>query len=114
METADALTDEQREALELEREQARLKTRDGQAQEFRDGLMQALTALNHEIAGQGAQPRIDAVIQALTMLQAEFVAMEPNRNRRRMIEAEIAHNLRRLVTLRMSTGSKPAKPLEVN
>lgn len=104
------LTEAEQRQLEL----AELASRDGQAREYRDALMQALTAVNAEVTAQGVQPRVDAVIQALTMLQAEFVAMYPSRGDRRKVRAEIESNLTRLVALRTSTGAKPAKPLETH
>jgi hypothetical protein len=73
--------------------------------------MQALNAMNLELAGAGVKPRILSVIQALTMLQAEFVAMLPHRNERRMRMLEIEQNLKRLVALKTSVGVKPAAEL---
>lgn len=102
---------QQREDRERAAERAELASREGQAKLFRETIKQALNATNLEIAGQGAQPRIDSVIQSLTMLQAEFVAMEPQRNTRRMRIAEISHNLKQLVSLHAGMGQKPAKPL---
>lgn len=104
-------TPEQIEAAEREQEKARLATRDGQAGEFRDALREALIVVNNEISQLGAQPRIDSVIQALTMLQAEFVAMEPTRLGRRRMLGELQHNLKRLVALRGDTAT-PAKVLK--
>jgi hypothetical protein len=105
-------TDEARARCERDEEVARLMTRDGQAAEHREALMQALSATNLELSGNGVQPRIDAVIQALTMLQAEFIAMYPSRGERRKLEAEVQHNLGKLITLRTSVGGvKPAKEL---
>lgn len=111
MEATAALTAEQREELERQQELAALKTRDGQSNAYRDALMEALTAKNLEIGAQGLQPRIDSVVQALTMLQAEFIAMFPNRNERRMRMAEVETNLKRLVALRSGMSQKPAKPM---
>lgn len=105
--TDDTASEARARELELER----LATRDGQAGEYRDALMQALTATNLELSANGIQPRIDSVIEALTMLQAEFVAMYPHRGERRRIIAEVEANLPRLVTLRTSTGTKPAREL---
>jgi hypothetical protein len=76
-----------------QKELERLGSRDGQAAEFKDALMQGLNALNLELAAHGVQPRIDAVVQALTMLQAEFVAMDPVRNSRRATLKTIERNL---------------------
>lgn len=104
----ESMSEEQRDEFERKQELARLGTRDGQAQEYRDALMQALTATNLEIGANGIQPRIDAVVQALTMLQAEFIAMYPDRNERRLRMADVESNLKRLVTLRVTTGTKPA------
>ncbi len=111
------LTAEMREQMERDAETAALKTRDGQSKAYRDALMEALTAKNLEVSAQGLQPRIDSVIQALTMLQAEFVAMYSNRNERRMRMAEVETNLKRLVALRSGMSQKPAKmmaPDQVN
>jgi hypothetical protein len=57
------------------------------------------------------KPRTDAVTQALTMLQADFVAMLPHRNERRAMFSEILENMQRLVTLKLSVGTKPAAEL---
>jgi hypothetical protein len=105
------MTPEQREAADRAAELKRLQTVDGQAAEFRDALMQALNAMNLELAGAGVKPNILSVIQALTMLQAEFVAMHPHRNERRMRMLEIEQNLKRLVALKTSVGVKPAAEL---
>lgn len=118
MEHTSALTAEQREELERAQELAALQTRDGQANQYREALMEALKAKNLEVAAQGVQPRIDSVIQALSMLQAEFIAMYPERGERRRIMAEIEGNLPRLVRLRTEVGgqklAKPMKPDQVN
>lgn len=105
-------TPEQKEARELAEQKRRLGTRDGQADEYRQAIKQALQAMNLEVAAQGVQPRIDSVIQALTMLQAEFVAMYPARGDRRRLQAEIAANLTRLTGLHVNMGQKAAKVLQ--
>lgn len=73
---------------------------DGQTKEFRDAIASSLNAVNLEIAALDAKPEIEAVIRALTSVLAEFIAMQPNRNSRRIHIAEIAKNLPRLVMLR--------------
>lgn len=94
-------------------EAARLATRDGQAEFWRVIVGDALKAGNLDLAGQGVQPRIDSVIQGLTMVQAEFVAMFPQRGDRRRLMAEVEANLPRLVALRTSVGgAKSAKVLD--
>ena len=93
-------------------ERERLATRDGQAEFWREIISDALKAGNLELAGNIVQPRIDSVIQATTMVQAEFIAMYPERGDRRRLMAEVEGNLPRLVTLRTSVGAKPAKVLE--
>lgn len=103
---------EEREAFERQQFLQHIATRDGQASEYRDALQQALNATNLEISANGVQPRIDGVIAALTMLQAEFIAMYPDRNERRLRLADVEKNLSRLVTLRVTTGSKPARELD--
>lgn len=105
-------TPEQKAARELAEQKRRLGTRDGQADEYRQAIKQALQAMNLEVAAQDVQPRIDSVIQALTMLQAEFVAMYPGRGDRRRLQAEIAENLARLTSLHVNMGQKAAKPLQ--
>lgn len=105
-------TPEQRDARELAELKRRLGTRDGQADEYRQAVKQALQAMNFEVAANGAQPRIDSVLQALTMLQAEFVAMYPARSDRRRLQAEIAANLGRLTSLHVDMGQKAAKVLQ--
>ncbi len=111
MDEAAGLTDQEREDRARKLELQRLASRDGQAQEFRDALMQALNATNLEIGSNGIQPRIDAVIAATSMIQAEFIAMYPNRGERRRIMAEIEANVSRMVALRLNTGTKTAKEL---
>lgn len=105
-------TPEQRDARELAELKRRLASQDGQADAYRQAIKQALQAMNIEVAAQGVQPRIDSVIQALTMLQAEFVAMYPARGDRRRLQAEIAANLSRLTSLHVGMGQKPAKVLQ--
>lgn len=73
---------------------------EGQVREFRDALKQALNTVNLEIAANGGKPGVDAVIAALTSLQAEFIAMAPHRYARRMQIKEIERELPRLVALR--------------
>lgn len=91
----------------------RLKSRDGQAEFWREIISDALKAGNLELAGNAVQPRIDSVIQGLTMVQAEFIAMFPDRGARRRLMAEVEGNLPRLVTLRLSVGgARPAKVLD--
>ncbi|MBZ9856742.1 hypothetical protein LB566_23400 [Mesorhizobium sp. CA13] len=73
---------------------------ESQVREFRDALKQALNTVNLEIAANGGRPGIDAVMAALTSLQAEFIAMQPSRFARHMQIKEIERELPRLVALR--------------
>ncbi|TPM06778.1 MULTISPECIES: hypothetical protein [unclassified Mesorhizobium] len=80
--------------------QAAVLDHESQVREFRDALKQALNTVNIEIAASGGRPGIDAVMTALTSLQAEFIAMAPSRFARRMQIKEIERELPRLVALR--------------
>ncbi|MBZ9986076.1 hypothetical protein LB572_03080 [Mesorhizobium sp. BH1-1-5] len=94
------------EAIELtpeqiaERERLAMISQEGQTREFRDAIKQALNTVNLEIAANGGQPAVDAVMAALTSIQAEFIAMAPHRYARRMQIKEIERELPRLVALR--------------
>lgn len=112
MQGPEGLTDEQIAERERQLEIQRLASRDGQAEFWREIISDALKAGNLELAGNAVQPRIDSVIQAATMVQAEFIAMFPERGDRRRLMAEVEGNLSRLVTLRTSVGAKPAKVLD--
>lgn len=105
------MTDDPEQAEREIEARAAMAGRDGQTEFFREAIKQALQAANLELGASGIQPRIDAVIAATTMIQADFVAMYPNRAERRMRQIEIEQNLKRLVTLRTSMGQKPAKAL---
>lgn len=72
-----------------------------QVTEFREALKQTLNTVNLEIAAQGGEPQIDAVMRALISLQAEFIAMAPSRPARRMQIREAALMLPKLVALRV-------------
>ena len=112
MQHDEGLTEDQIAERERLAEIERLKSRDGQAEFWREIIGNALKAGNLELAGNAVQPRIDSVIQATTMVQAEFIAMFPNRGERHRLMAEVEGNLPRLVALRTSVGAKPAKVLE--
>lgn len=107
-------TPEQIEADEIAAEIEKLKTEEGQAQEFRDALSLALSTMNVELASKGVKPNAGAVLRALTMLQAEFVAMYADRNARRAKIKEIGFNLTKLIALRLSVGVKPATVIPAN
>lgn len=83
-----------------ERERQAMISQEGQTREFRDAIKQALNTVNLEIAANGGQPAVDAVMAALMSLQAEFIAMAPHRYARRMQIKEIERELPRLVALR--------------
>lgn len=87
-----------------ERERLEAISEEGQMREFREAMKSALTMVNQEIAANGGQPKIDAVTAALTSLQAEFIAMQPNRNVRRLQIAHADRDLKRLVALRAGSG----------
>ncbi len=93
------LTPEQQE----ERDRQALVSLEGQTREFRDAIKQVLTTVNMEIGANGGQPQIDAVTAALVSVLAEFIAMQPSRNVRRLQISHCDRDLKRLVALRAGT-----------
>ncbi len=90
---------------EDDQDQPALLGLEAQTREFRDAIKQALTAVNLEISANDGQPQIDAVTAALTSVLAEFIAMQPSRNVRRLQIAHCDRDLKRLVSLR--AGAAP-------
>lgn len=83
-----------------ERERLETISLEGQIREFREAMKSALNMVNQELVVKGGQPSVDAVTAALTSLQAEFIALQPSRNVRRLQIAHCDRDLKRLVALR--------------
>ncbi|CAN7375323.1 hypothetical protein LJR231_002252 [Phyllobacterium sp. LjRoot231] len=87
------------------REEAEAKekanTIDGQAEIMREAIKEALNEANRTIVANGGKPSIDAVIRATVSIQADFIAMQPDRRARRMQIGEIVTNLPRFISLRV-------------